>query len=345
MTTTANATSVVSPQPTFRLWSIHHRTTIAVAAAAALVYVATLIIVPQFASVGHLASLSNTASALGIVAIGAGIVIIGGGIDLAIPNVITASGVVASTLTVAGLPVPLVITVSLLVGAVVGLVNGFAVSLLGIPPLVVTLAVGNILQGVLLLGTGGTPQSAAPAVLTTVANTPIIFGFTGSTVVWVVLSVIAITLLSKTTFGRSVYAVGTNPRVADLAGLPIRATAIVTYVISGVTASLAGLLLLGYTGISTSTVGDSYLLPAIAAVVLGGTSILGGQGNAVGIAAGVFLLMSVESLLTVISVPVAVRQILEGAIILFVLALYSGRLIPQRLRRHKPTYSNRQTEA
>jgi ribose transport system permease protein len=273
-------------KPSLRLRVQHNRYTVAAVAAAVVLYLISLIAVPAFVSFNHLTSLLNVAGILGVVAVGAGIVIIGGGIDLAIPNVVS----------------------------------------IGIPPLVATLAVGGIVEGAQLMYTSGTPKSASPTVLQNAANNHVVVGLSGTPLIWIALTVMAVLLLSRTSLGRSIYAVGTNPRVAELAGINVRPTQIATYVISGVTAAIAGLLLLGFTATASSTVGDAYLLPAIAAVVLGGASILGGQGSAIGIAAGVFLLNTVTSLTTVLNLSNADQQIVEGGILLLVLAAYSGRL-------------------
>lgn len=305
----------------------HNRRFLAIAAVTVAVYLITTAIVPAFFTLAHVTSTVNTASILGVTAIGAGLVILGGGIDLSIPNVISAAGVFASSVVAAGGSGTVAIVGALGMGILVGAINGVVVSLLGAPPLVVTLAMGGIVQGILLLSTGGTPQSGAPKVLQELSNGSLVFGFDGATVTWVVVGGLAVVLLRKTTLGRTIYAVGNNRRVAMLAGLRPRLASAFTYVASGLTAAAAGLLLLGYTGIAVSDVGDSYLLPGIAAVVLGGVSILGGSGTAEMMVVGVLLLESIEGLLNVTNISEGVRQGLEGGIILLVLAVYSGRLL------------------
>lgn len=312
-------------RPTWRDRVRHSWSTGAVFAAAVLVYFVTVVVVPEFANAGHLADTLELASVLGVVAVGAGVVILTAGIDLSIANVMTGVGVLASSLTASGTaPVPTIV-ISLLAGVAVGVVNGVGVGVLRIPPLVMTLASGSIVQGAQLVATNGTPQSASPRALESLANDKVLIGLTGSVVVWFVLIALAVALLTATATGRGVYAIGTNPRAAELAGIPVRRVTIIAYAFSGLTAAVGGLLLLGYTGIASSTMGDAYLLPAIAAVVLGGTSILGGRGTALGVAFGVFLFTVIESLLTVLKVGEASREMLEGAILLGVVILYNLR--------------------
>lgn len=321
------AASVAPPslRPTWRDRVRYSWSTGAVLGAAVLVYLVTVVVVPEFASSGHLADTLELASVLGVVAVGAGLVILTAGIDLSIANVMTGVGVLASSLAASGVPSGLVVAISLLAGAVLGAANGVGVAVLGIPALVMTLASGSVVQGVQLVATNGTPRSASPEVLQSLANNKVLLGLTGSVVVWFVLVALAAGLLVVTATGRGIYAIGTNPRAAELSGVPVRRVTIIAYALSGLTAAIGGLLLLGYTGIASSTMGDAYLLPAIAAVVLGGTSILGGRGTALGVAFGVFLLTVIQSLLTVLNVSEAGREMLQGAILLAVVILYNLR--------------------
>jgi ribose transport system permease protein len=317
-------------RPTWRDQLRYRRTTLAVLAAAMLVYLTSVVIVPEFATVAHLSDTLQIAGFLGIVAVGEGIVILGSGIDLSVAYVVTGVGVLASSLTAAGAPAAVVLLAGLGAGVMVGLVNGIGVTRFKIPPLVMTLAMGNVIQGIVLVATNGSPNSGSPSILVSIANHNLGGGLTGTVVVWAVLAVAAAGFLGATRSGRYLYALGTNTRVAQLSGVPVARVSISTYMISGFTAAVGGCLLLGYTGISSATMGDAYLLPAIAAVVLGGTSILGGRGTSFGTALGAFLLTVIESLLTVLKVSQAGREMLEGAILLIVVVLYNARFIKRR---------------
>ena len=199
------------PAPTIRVRAAHSRVTLGVVAACVLFYITTMFVVPEFATLHHLSSTLNLASILGIVAIGSGIVIINGGIDLSVANVITAAGVLASSLTAAGWPLLAIILTVLMMGALVGLVNGTIVAGLWVPPLIVTLAVGGIVRGIQLVATGGTPQAAAPPVLQRIANDKIIFGLTASTLIWLALTIALTVTLIRTRLGRTSLRPGQMP--------------------------------------------------------------------------------------------------------------------------------------
>jgi ribose transport system permease protein len=141
--------------------------------------------------------------------------------------------------------------------------------------------------------------------------------------VWVLLAAACAFFLSRTRVGRYLYSLGTNPVAARLSGVPVRAVTAGTYVVSGLTAAVAGCLLLGFTGVASTTMGDAYQLPAIAAVVIGGTNILGGRGTAFGVALGAFILTVIQNLLAVVNVAEAGREVLEGGVLLAVIVLYN----------------------
>lgn len=316
-------------RPTWRDQLRYRRTTLGVLAASALVYLASVVAVPQFATIVHLSDTLQIAGFLGVVAIGEGVVILGAGIDLSIGYVMTGSAVLVSSLAAAGFPSLIDLLAGLGAGVLAGLINGIGVTKFKISPLVMTLAVGNIVQGIVLVETNGSPKSGSPGILTAIANHNLGGDLTWTVIVWLVLAVAAACFLGMTRTGRYLYAIGTNTRAAELSGVPVARVSVATYMISGFTAAVAGCLLLGYTGISSATMGNTYMLPAIAAVVLGGTSILGGRGTSAGIALGAFLLTVIESLLTVVNVSQAGREMLEGAILLLVIVLYSGRFSPR----------------
>jgi ribose transport system permease protein len=293
--------------------------------AAIVVYVLSVAIVPQFGTVSAVASTLQLAAYLGIFAVGEGLVILGSGIDLSISATATATGVMSAFLYSGHTDVGLIVVAALGLGLVIGLVNGVGVAYLGIVPIVMTLAMYSIVEGMVLVVTDGSPSSGAPPIMVSISSTRLPGGLTGTVVVWVVLAVAAAFMLNRTRFGRYLYAVGTNPVAARLSGVPNRAVTVLTYVICGLTAAIAGCLILGYTGIASATAGDAYQLPAIAAVAVGGASILGGVGTALGVAIGAFILTAIQDLLGVVHVTQGGREILNGAILLGVVVLYNIR--------------------
>jgi ribose transport system permease protein len=264
----------------------------------------------------------RVAAFLGIVAVGQTLVVLMGGIDLSVAAVVTMAGVIGGNMmTQIGEPGGIIVT--LLLTAIVGVANGLGVVLLRLPPLVMTLASLNIIQGVLLVYNAGKPVSGESPFLSywalgTWLGVP--------TPVWLlgILTVLSIILLQRTAFGRSIYAIGNNPRAALLSGVPAGLIQIATYALCSVFAGITGLLLLGRTGYSSKTAGDPYLLMSIAAVVIGGTSILGGRGKVIGTIGGALLLTVLVNVLTVENIPEAGRMMVQGALILVLLIAYAS---------------------
>jgi ribose transport system permease protein len=141
-------------------------------------------------------------------------------------------------------------------------------------------------------------------------------------VVWAIIGAITIFLLTRTTFGRAVYGIGNRERAAYLSGVNTRRTVVIAFAISGGLAAFGGVLLAGYASKAAQSMGDAYLLPSIAAVVLGGTSILGGRGSYLGTVAGVILITLLQSILSVMQMPEFGRQIIYGVVIIIMLLLY-----------------------
>ena len=212
----------------------------------------------------------------------------------------------------------------LALGALVGLVNGVGVAWLGVPPIVMTLGSFAILQGALLVVTNGATGSASPPVLKTL-STGVWLGLPPAVWLWLALALVAGFVLSATVYGRRLYAVGTNPVVAELSGVDVRRTVVVAYVVSGLSAVLAGLLLVGYVGNAYLGMGDPYLFSAVAAVAIGGASILGGSGHYAGTVAGAISLTLISVVLPVLGLRPAVLQIIYGAVILIAVAVTSVR--------------------
>jgi ribose transport system permease protein len=150
----------------------------------------------------------------------------------------------------------------------------------------------------------------------------IIPGLPNAVIVWAIVSAVMVFLYSRTTYGRSIYGIGNSERAAYLSGLNTRRVVMTAFVISGAFSAFAGVLVAGYASKAAQSMGDSYLLPSIAAVVLGGTSILGGKGSYLGTIAGVILITLLQSILAVMQMPEAGRQIIYGVVIIVMLLLY-----------------------
>lgn len=259
----------------------------------------------------------QTGSFLGICAAGLMAVILIGHIDLSIPWTLTAAAMIGTA--VGG---PGAVPAALAVGLCVGLINGLGVAVLRIPSMIFTLGLDTVLRGLMVAQTGGyAPQDAATPLMLTLAKSSIL-GFPAALFVWAAVSVAVAFLLSRTTFGRALYAIGTRERAAYLSGMRTTRVIIGAFVLSGLCAALAGALLAGYSAKAYQGMGNAFLLPAIAAVVLGGTNVLGGRGRYAGTLIGVVLIVLLNSVLSIMQMPEALRQIIYGSVIIGMLLIY-----------------------
>jgi ribose transport system permease protein len=257
---------------------------------------------------------------------GQGTVVLSGGIDLSIPGVITIAGVMLSQWSDGsnGQAATAIVLV-LLLGVAIGIANGVGITLFRVSPVVMTLATNVILGGLVLVVTEGTPKGGPPPIAKKVMQEQILGGMPLVVVLVAVFVVIAVFVLHKTTFGRSVYAVGTNPVTSYLSGISVNRLTISVYAVSGFCAALVGIMLTGYANQAYFGMGDPYLLLSLAAVVVGGASITGGSGYFLGTVAAVLLLTTVTTLLQGTTLPDAVRQMTyAAAIIVAALAAQGG---------------------
>jgi ribose transport system permease protein len=278
----------------------------------------------SFLSPEYLLQQLKVASFLGVIATGAMIVILLGQIDLSIPWVVAVGGMMSTAATGWG-PVgqALAIPFGVACGIALGLVNGFGVAYLRIPSMIITLAVNAVAQGLMVAHTGGfSPQDSSSPAMRTLATGELLFGLPNALIVWALVGAGAIFLLNRTTFGRAVYGIGNRERAAYLSGIDTQRVVLIAFALAGGLSAFGGVLLAGYASKAAQAMGDAYLLPAIAAVVLGGASILGGRGNYLGTVAGVILITLLQSILSVVQMPEAGRQITYGIVIIAMLLLY-----------------------
>jgi ribose transport system permease protein len=197
----------------------------------------------------------------------------------------------------------------------VGFINGAGIVLLGVSPIVMTLAVNGILQGAALVYSNGTPDGFSSPLLRRFMTD---HGFIVTPVVVFIalFVVVAVLLLGRTAFGRRVYSIGNGERVAALSGVPVSQTLIGVYMLSGLCSAIVGILLTGFSGQASLGMGDEYLLPSIAVVVIGGALITGGRGSYLGMLGGALLLTALQTLLAGTTLPYATRTILFGLVVL-----------------------------
>ena len=281
---------------------------------------------PAFLSPTYLVLQLRIASFLGIVAAGQMLVILLGHIDLSIPWTMTVAAMTATTMAGMGGPWPsLAIAGGIAVGALVGLVNGIGVAFLRLPSMILTLGMNAVLLGLAVLYTGGfAPQTKATPLMRVLGKDSGIVGIPNILWVWLLGSALLVVLLRGTPWGRKVYAIGNRERAAYLSGIRTARVVMTCFVISGMASALGGVLLAGRLDQSYQGMGDEYLLPAVAAVVLGGTNILGGRGSYLGTVAGVLVISLLASMLSVMQMPEASRRIIYGVVIIAML-LVNGR--------------------
>jgi ribose transport system permease protein len=279
---------------------------------------------PGMVSPGWISNAILFAAPLGIVAAGQTLVMLTGGIDLSVATVMTAAAYVAASQSIHG-PVRAVI-LAVLVGVTVGVVNGLGVAVFRVQPLIMTLGMGLVVAGVLLVYSLAESRTGPPAVPDFIrfAGSDKLFGIIPvSLIPWAAIAAAILIGLRKTGFGRLLYAVGDNPIACRLAGVRTWTVLLATYIICGFLSGVAGLLLVGATNAADLSLGDVYLLPSIAAVVIGGTSIYGGQGGYGGTIVGALILTVLNSLFTVLDAPDPVKQVLYGAIVLLLAGVYA----------------------
>jgi ribose transport system permease protein len=285
----------------------------------------TGVIEPNYLSVGGLRNTLLQAAPLGILAGAQTILMLSGGIDLSVAMIATGAANVAAYQSPNGAAIAILF--GLVVGLVVGTANGVGVTLFRVNPLIMTLAMSGILLGLFTAWTQTILQGS-----TQVADFIRLIGggsFFGnripySVVLWAAISVLLIWLLRRSGWGRLLYAIGDNEVAVRLAGVQVWQVRITAYIVAGLLGSIGGMLLGGRNGIVDLQIGNAFLLPSIAAVVIGGTSTFGGVGSYTGTILGALILSVLTSMLTYLNVGQAIQQVVYGVIVLSLAWGYAG---------------------
>jgi ribose transport system permease protein len=300
--------------------------------AAVLLFAVGNLLAPGFASYGSVMNILRNAAFLGVIAAGQTIVILAGGegIDLSVGKVATFAAIVVAQVSQGSDDrLLLAVVVALVASAGIGLTNGVGVAYLRIPPLVMTLGMVAVVQGIIRVYSGGQPEGRAPAALAGLVNARTVAGVRGSVWVWLLVAIFVIWLLRGTTFGRRVYALGANRETAYLSAIDVQRNLLVVYITSSVFAALGGVMLLGFSGSTSISLADGYQLISIAAVVIGGTTLAGGVGGYLGTIIGAIVLQALTSLLVALNIAAAGRQVVNGVILIVLLSVYGRQ---RRLR-------------
>jgi ribose transport system permease protein len=301
--------------------------------AAVLVFVVGEILKPGFASLNGIEAILEIASFVGFVAAGQAFVVLIGGIDLSVPWVLNGAAIllVTSSLGRDGRALTAV-ALTLGLGLAVGLVNGLGVAYLAVPAVVMTLGMNGVMEGLTLGRSKGLTCESCASYAPDAVRSAVrghVLGLPADLLLWLGVILLVTFALSATTFGRRVYVIGNNPRAAFLAAVNVRLVTVALYMLSGLFAALAGIVLVGYGGQAALGMGDPYLFQSITAVVIGGVSILGGRGHYLGAVAGSITLVALISVLQAENMPEYGRNIVYGVTILLILLLY-GRGRRQR---------------
>jgi ribose transport system permease protein len=262
---------------------------------------------------------------LGVIAAGQTLVIISGseGIDLSAGSVVTLTAIITYVL-VKGEDnmVLLALLLSLIVGALIGLLNGAGVTFLKISPFVMTLGMAGVVTGTIIVINHGNVSGKVAPIMTRLIARPLFLGIPGAIIIWIIFGVLMWLLLERTAFGRNLFAIGVNRTTAKLSGVRVTGTNLAAYSLAGALAGFGGFLLVGNTGVVFINLGQPFLFPSIAAVAVGGTLLSGGKGSYWGTMAGAIVLTLITSLLTTMQMPDSVRRMVLGGTLLLLISIY-----------------------
>ena len=270
---------------------------------------------PHFLNVRNISNLVRQTSVNGIVALGMLFVIISGGIDLSVGAVVGLSGIVVALLTKSGMNVFTAIGITVLAGMCVGLVNGLMVHFGKVPAFIATLGAMTVTRGIIMLVSGARMVSGLPAEFTSIAQMTVFNVVPMLFVVWFIMIIIAYFISKHLVFGRNMYAFGSNHESARLSGINITLTVCGVYVFSAFACSIAGILMTSRLANGVPTGGMGYELDAIAASVVGGASLDGGEGTVIGTALGALIMATIRQGGTLLGVNPFVLEIVVGLLI------------------------------
>jgi ribose transport system permease protein len=296
-----------------------------------VVALAFALVQPSFLSQGNMVVILKAATILAVVAFGQFLVIVSGAIDVSIGANVALGAASLEVALQAGLPAPAAAVVAIMASALVGSVNGLLVARVKLPAIVVTLAMLSLIRGALTIAFSGKPLLLGQVYFDWLWD-PVLLGLPPSTLLVALLAVLLTVFVRWTEPGRAIYAVGGNESAARAAGLQVGPTRIMTFIIAGAMAGLAGILIMGkQTAPLLGDLGNGYEFLAIAAVVVGGTNIFGGSGRVSGVLAGTILLFAINNIMVFTGIPAVWQTAVVGLLILMAAIID----ITGRQRRHR----------
>ena len=287
-----------------------------------ILLIISALITPNMFEKETLAVMFRQCAQLGIIAIGQTLVMLVAGLDLSVGGVIVmTSMVVAEVSNGRNEMIPVAILIALIIGMLIGLANGLLITKRKVPPLVATLVMLFLVQGVQQAFTRGVPSGFVPEALGLVNKS---WGFLSiPLLLWLILNGLFLIILRRTSYGRRIYAVGSNPEAARLNGIPVNFIKISVYVLGSGLAVISGVILTGYVGYVDRFIATGLDLDSIAAAVVGGTSFFGGKGQLMGTIAGVMIIQILSTMVVLIGLDIETQFIIKGLVILAAVSLYS----------------------
>ncbi|MGH7495860.1 MAG: ABC transporter permease [bacterium] len=273
------------------------------------------ILTPYFFTVSNLLNVIEQTSINAIIAAGMTFVIISAGIDLSVGSILALAGIVLASVLQTGVPVPFAILAGLGTGALCGLMNGLAITVARLPPFIATLGMMSVARGAALVYAEGRPISGFDQAFRAIATGELLF-VPLPVIVMVVVYLTASFVLTRTKSGRYVYAIGGNEEATKLSGVNVRFHKAMVYALSGVTSGIAAIILTARLNSAQPIAGIMYELDAIAATVIGGTSLMGGEGSLLGTLIGALIMGVLRNGLNLLGVSAFLQQIIIGAVII-----------------------------
>lgn len=283
------------------------------------------IISPGFASYSQIINILVVSSFLGMVAGGQNLVIINGrgSIDLSVGQVMTLGAIIGGNIVDGTNSYMMLALLAVLASCfLIGVVNGVGSTTLNIPPLVMTLAMGGVVRGIILYITRGAKVGTASPFMVSLINGEWILGIPGVLFLWAGFTALLIYLLRNTRYGISLFAIGANEPAARLSGVMVKRMKVITFGLSGMIAGFTGFVMLGFTKTVYNSMGDWYTLPSVIAVVIGGTALSGGIGGYSGTVAGAIVLILLRSILSTLNIPEFGREIIFGLVLVGLMFAY-----------------------
>ncbi|MEL0345173.1 ribose ABC transporter permease [Streptococcus pneumoniae] len=289
------------------------------------------IINSNFLTANNLLNLLLQVTSNALIAFGMTFVILTGGIDLSVGSILALSSALTAGLLGSGMPVTLAILNSLILGCILGMMNGLLISYGKLAPFIVTLATMTIFRGATLVYTNGNPitKGLSDTFLFQFLGQGYIVGIPFPVIIMFIVFIVLYVLLHKTAFGKSVYAIGGNEKAAYISGVKLNKVKIIIYSISGMMASISGLIITSRLSSAQPTAGASYEMDAIAAVVLGGTSLSGGKGRILGTLIGALIIGVLNNGLNIIGVSAFWQQVVKGVVILIAVLIDRFKVVKQ----------------